>query len=119
MTNRVLTLLICLINPDFGEQLGTTTPVHLTPPRHGVQSEPTAGVNAIIGTSTPTIHSASHLRRSNWCGWNCEEKLEKQSRKKVINSLKEEVDANVNHRMSAQFNFPDSLSLVCHASLVR
>lgn len=31
--------------------------------------------------------------------------------------LEEEVDANVNHRMSEQFNFPHSLGLVCHASL--
>lgn len=39
--------------------------------------------------------------------------------KEVINLLEEEVDGNVNHRTSAQFNFPDSLGHVCHASLAR
>lgn len=48
------------------------------------------------------------------------EKLEKQEEgKEVINLLEEEVDGDVNHSMLAQFNFPDSLSLVCHASLAR
>lgn len=37
----------------------------------------------------------------------------------MINLLEEEADGDVNHCMSAEFNFLDSPGLVCHASLAR
>lgn len=108
-----------LINHDFCEQPTERedSPLLYETSTTLLQNEPISRVNTITSMSsgpyvqhhtTGTVIGVPRIAGKN----------KKSSRgKEVINLLEEGVNGDVNLCMSAQFNIPDFLGLVCHASL--